>query len=363
MKNEKIAVVQRNTILERFAENKLLYYDLSLQHGVTFIVPQFGARLLGPFLPNSVDPLYWINPAFHDSQAFRNLLQTDWNMGGDRFWIAPEIQFLTRDRFDYWGTGFVPTQMDPGNWQVNKHTDDLLTFHSSFTLDAYNLAYGKKELEVEISVKPTADPLRHLLDYSSLISETLFAGYEQTFMLCEKKNDEILSASWNLIQLNPGGLLYIPTTHKAETTDYMEPIDEHYQQSYPHSVRLRITGDRRFKVGFKASQTFGRMAYLNDLDLERSYLIVRHFSNHPSAEYPEEPPETPGRRGDSIFVYNDDGEYGGFGEMECHGRTLGGKSGISTITDHYSLWMYIGKRDHLKMIMLLLLGVDIEGKT
>jgi hypothetical protein len=101
------------------------------------------------------------------------------------------------------------------------------------------------------------------------------------------------------------------------------------------------------------------MGYFNHLDDDRAYLVVRNYFNNPSAYYAEEPDHSLGCRGHSIHVYNDGGDFGGFGEMECNLQTIGGPTGRSTSTDQLLLWLYVGAEDKVKKIALHLLGIEI----
>jgi len=70
-----------------------------------------------------------------------------------------------------------------------------------------------------------------------------------------------MSEVWDLIQLNPGGEILLPVSPCVEYTDYYEPIDEDFHTVNPHDVRLKITGDRRYKVRYKATHLFGRWVW------------------------------------------------------------------------------------------------------
>jgi hypothetical protein len=168
-----------------------------------------------------------------------------------------------------------------------------------------------------------------------------------------------MSEAWSLVQLNPGGELLIPASPRLELTDYFQPVDEGLQTVYPNHVRLKITGDRQYKVGYKAAHVYGRLAYFNKIDDDQAYLIVRNFFNNPSAPYAEEPPLIPGRRGHSIHVYNDDGKSGGFGEMECNAQTIGGATDRSSSTDQMILWLYAGAAEKVKKLVPHLIGVEL----
>jgi hypothetical protein len=201
--------------------------------------------------------------------------------------------------------------------------------------------------------------LRHLRDHRALVEGLIYAGYQQTVTLSESANDDIMSAAWNLIQVQPGGEVFIPASPLLEVTDYMQAIDSSLQAVHGNYVRVRITGRRQFKVGYKAAHVNGRFGYLNHLDDGREYLLVRCFFSHPSSAYPEEPPDMPGRRGDAIHLYNDDGGFGGFGELECQGQTIGGPTGTSASTDPFVLWLYVGPEPKLRLIASHLLGIAL----
>ena len=347
-------------VVARLEENDLPYGVLTLQNDVAIVISQRGGHIFGPYLSTNGEAIFWTPAAFASRDEFRAFLGSgDWNVGGDRMWIAPEIQYHVPDRSDFWGTVFWPEQVDPGTYQLEQLDAGQWRLSQDMVLEAYNLASGQKELRLERLIRQVEDPLRNVTGYSGLLDGVLFAGYEQVVTLSEQKRDDIVSEAWSLIQLNPGGHLVIPCTPRVEYTDYYQPIDESLQTIYPGYVRLKITGDRQYKVGYKAAHVFGRLAYHNHLDDGRSYLMVRNFFNNPSAPYAEEPDHTPGRRGHSIHVYNDDGNAGGFGELECNAQTIGGDTGRSSSTDQMVLWLYVGPPGRIQEIGLQLLGIEL----
>jgi len=355
--NNKITYRQ---VLSRLEENNLFHGPLTLHNGVTIIISQRGGRIFGPFLSPDSESIFWMNGVFAHSDSFREFLNSgDWNLGGERIWIGPEIQYNIQNRNDFWGTYNLPKQIDPGTYTLDQPRSGQWRLRQKMILDAYNLASGRKELHLERLVNKVEDPLRNLSDYQGLMDGVIFAGWEQTIFLSESKRDHIMSQAWNLVQLNPGGILLIPSSPKVEVTNYFEPIDEELQTIHDNYVALKITGNRQYKVGYKAAHVFGRLAYLNHLDDGRAYLIVRNFYNDPSGLYLEEPPDRPGWRGDSIYVYNDDGGFGGFGELECLGQAIGGITGRSSSTDRMALWLYVGDADKVKRIALHLLGIAL----
>jgi hypothetical protein len=351
--------VKRAQIIARLEEHQIPFTELPLQNGVTLLISQLGGRVYGPFLTPESESLYWVPPIFKDAAAFTSHLAEGWNFGGERFWIIPEIQYLVRDRWDYFGSLFIPRAMDPGMWKLEKVSQDRWRLSQDLTLEAYNLASGQKSLHIEATIAPAPNPLRHLSAQAELMAGVTYAGYEETVLLCEIARDDILSAVWNLVMLNPGGELFIPCTPRAEATCYKGDLDPRVLELNRHYARLQITGDQMYKAGFKAAHTFGRMAYMQRREDGDSYLLVRSFSTHPSSEYPEEPPDMPGRRGDAILVYNDDGGFGDMGEMECSGQTIGGSTGRSEGIDSLALYLFTGPVDRLQAILVEMLGIEL----
>jgi len=347
-------------IVDCLKEQNLSYGVLTLQNDTSIIISEYGGRIFGPFLSPESESTFWINQALAHPDSFEAFLKSgDWNLGGERIWIAPEIQYNVHDRTDFWNTYDLPKQVDPGQYALSQPKPNQWQLVQDINLKTYNLTDGQKGLHVEKMIHQVEDPLRHLGNYETLIEGLTFAGYEQVVSLSETESDDILTESWNSIQLNPGGSLLIPAAPGVEYSDYYAPIDEDYQTLNPNHICLKISGDRQYKVGYKAAQVFGRLAYYNHLEDGRAYLIARNFFNNPSAPYAEEPAALPGRRGHSIHVYNDDGGFGGFGELEVNGQTIGGDTGRSSSADQFVLWLYVGAAEKVKQLIPHLLGVSV----
>ena len=349
----------REQIIARLDENDLDYATLPLQDGASLVISRRGGRIFGPFLSDEGESALWVNEAFGQADAFADFLASGaWNLGGSRIWIAPEIQYGVRDRQAFEETLFWPEQVDPGTYELTRPKADRVQLAQDMTLRAYNLASGEKELRLDRLIRPADNPLRNTSDFQATMAGVTYAGYQQTVTLSESKSDEVMSEAWCLTQLNPGGELIIPASPAVEFVDYLDPVGS-LQTLGANHVRLQITGDRQYKVGYKAAHVFGRLGYVGHLDDGRAFLLVRTFFNDPSLPYVEEPAHLPGHRGQSIHVYNDDGNLGGFGEMECNGRTIGGKTGRRSSTDAFALWFYAGTEKAVKGIALQLLGVEI----
>jgi len=342
--------------------NGLRYAMLPVSDSAQMLIVERGGRLFGPFRQTSDPGLFWSSPALASPAALETFIHSGhWNLGGERLWISPEIQYLVADRTDFWGTVAVPPAMDPGTWTLDVFEPGRVRLNQELTLAAYNLASGHKALTVERVLRAAPDPLASSRHYAQLLSDVAYSGYEQVVTLSDATTDAITSQVWNLVQLRAGGQILVPCTPKLEITDYNEPIDDAHCAQNEHWTSFRITGVRRYKVGLRAAQTFGRMGYFHPGDGTRAYLIVRNFFNNPSSLYSEEPAHLPGSHGDSIHIYNDGGMFGGFGELEIQGQTIGGATHRTSVTDQQLLWIYEGPPARLAEIAAHLLGISPDS--
>lgn len=330
---------------------------MALQNGMRVLLTQRGARVLGLFPTPDAENLLWTNSALDDAAHLRDFITGGgWNLGGERCWIAPEIQYNVRDRNDFFGTLATPPAIDPGHYEMTVQANAVY-YEQEIALEAYNIASGEKRLRVSRAVRPVPNPLP-----DAVMDGAHYGGYEQTATLTELNATPIMSEIWNLVQLNAGGTLLIPVIGDAQYSEYFgsPPDDAKYAQG--NHLRIAITGERQFKVGYKSVCISGRMGYWNRLADGREYLLVRCFFNNPSSIYAEEPPDKPGVTGHSVHVYNDGGEFGGarrFGEMECSGQTIGGRSGKTSSTDTFVMWAYTGTSAAIRRIAGMLLGVAL----
>ncbi len=348
-------------VVARFEENNLDYVVLPLQGEAVIVISKYGGRILGPFPSKSEGSIYWINPVFADKDGFKQMIETkDLMIGGERIWIAPEIQYNIPDRSDFLGSYLVPEQLDPGNYQMKLTQEGQCTLTQAMVLKAYNIASGEKELRLERTITKAANPIRFLGKQDELMQDVAFIGYEHQIDLSESKSDDIMSEAWDLVQLNSGGRILIPSSQHLEYTDYFEPMPEdHYVRKAGHS-EFKISGKQQYKVGLKAAHVSGRPSYFNQLPDGRAYLVICNFYINPSSVYAEEPPDVQGAKGNSVHIYNDDGSFGGFGELECNGQTIGGSTGKSSTSDQLVFWLYIGAEEKVKQITHHLLGISLQ---
>ena len=344
----------------------LPYGVLALEDEVRLVLTERGGRLMGPFLPDGTS-VAWINPMLADAGSLGRFLESgDWNMGGDRIWIAPEVQYLATDRDRFNETCVIPEQMDPGSWTLARVDPDAgrWTLRQRASLEAYSLARGRKTVDVVRQVTPVPNPLRSLHGAGSLMAGVRYAGWEQAVALAETVADDIVSETWNVLQVRPGSTMLIPCSPRIEISEiggYRDPVPEAAKTVRGNHLRIGVTGDRQWKVGLRSAHLTGRLGCLVRPGSAEPCLLVRSFDNNPSALYAEESFDQPGNKGNSVHVYHDDGELGSFGELECNGQAIGGPTGRSTSTDTFTTWLFAGPAGSLREIAAHLLGIDMQA--
>ena len=85
--------------------------------GSRLLLLPYGARVLGLFAPSSDESFFWTHPALATAASAEALFQShDWhNTGGDRTWLAPEVDVFFPN-FPATAVWHVPPQLDPGNY-------------------------------------------------------------------------------------------------------------------------------------------------------------------------------------------------------------------------------------------------------
>ena len=332
---------------------------LDLAEGYRLVIVERGGHALGPFDANGRSVL-WLNPTAWESAHSMSRFVGDgqWNIGGERLWLAPEIRFTIRDRADIWGTYVLPSDMDPGRYQLEA-AGKTASLTAEAALRYYNPADGDLHVRIERHYRASPNPLRHLQQFAELSDGVVYTGFTHnaTLTLLTGSDESALVESWTLTQLVPDGTVVVPCAAGVEYEDYYEPIDGEHLRVTPQAALLALTGRRRYKVGLRSTHLTGRVGFFKRLPGGRAELVVRNFFNDPSSEYVEEPAAKPGCRGLSVHVYNDGGVFGGFGELECNGRTIGGAAGRKG-ADDFGFWFFTGEEEGILAIAGVLLGAD-----
>lgn len=323
---------------------------LPLSDGFSLIITQRGGRVFGPFW-NEGESLTWINPALASTESFDAFRRAgQWNLGGERLWIAPEIQYNIKDRADFWGSHHVPPQMDPADYSLEPGVSEII-LKAEMHLPAYNLSTGTAHLSVDRMVRGDARP-------HGLPPGVNAAGYRQEIVLREAQPGAPVSQSWLLTQLNPGGQLIIPCEPGAKGIRYFGDPTSDALRPREGAFRISLTGQRQYKMGYAAEAMAGRLGYLNALPDGQAYFLFREYLIHPQGLYAEEVPDQPGVNGHAVHVYNDGGQFGCNGEMEVSAPAHP-YSDTSHIMDTFIMQVYRGPLLAIQSIAEEALGLKL----
>jgi hypothetical protein len=127
----------------------------------------------------------------------------DWCIGGDRVWLAPEVQFNIPDRL-HWDSGgayVLPKAVDPGEYRLGNPGDGAVSLEQTVSLQLHNLASGTKKVRVCRTVRAARDPLRSFTAYAEVSGS---AGLLLPWTI-EETTDDIIDRTLNI---NVKGILY-----------------------------------------------------------------------------------------------------------------------------------------------------------
>ncbi len=241
---------------------------------------------------------------------------TDWNIGGDRLWIAPErdwhwIDISTFDLDKY----KVAEAIDPGSWTLEGQQGNSLTVTQSFAVQHRRRSrhvHGKIERQftfnemLDRTIPGLQDPVGWItVDTLALEGGTPGQGINL----------------WRILQVPVGGRVYVASS-----------TPDHYRLHFgddsglvhigPRGLQAEITGDQMYKIGIGQQDVADLIAYARPLSRDAWLVTARWFQVPADAVYLDTPLDQPGTLGDVVQIFNDNGVFGGFGELEVHGPGL-----------------------------------------
>jgi len=330
--------------------------------GTRLLILPYGGRILGVFAPGSEENFLWTNSVLNSVESARAYYASDdWqNSGGDRTWLAPEVDFFfpkfpNIDIAGYW----QPRSLDPGNYELTK-TVHGVKLTNRFAVDAFRS--GKRvELEITKSVAAAPNPLRY--DGQLPIGAVEYAGHTLVTSLKIHDADPAhapLVGLWSLTQMPHQGELFIPTYSKSKPRIYFGLVDAPSDELVisDHLVRFKMRAAGEHKIGIRAAATTGRIGYIYPTGNQHA-LIVRNFFVNPSGEYADVPWTEPEDRGYSTQACSVNSRWGMFSEMEYHVPAIGGSTGLHSIEDRSQLWAFRGSRADVEKIARTLLSNEI----
>lgn len=312
MQMDQLNKLSKGELLTLLSKKKISYYQLSSSERESIlVVPAFGGRLLGAFFDSQ--NLLWVNKVSFEG----------WNKGGHRTWYAPEWtqkSIYILNGLESWQ---VPSQMDPGNYQVTEYWPDrLIAMKNDFNVETYDhthyhLSFTRKiTLETQEEYEDSFLILKNIpnLRYISLLFEHCLTN--KTMVTIFEK-----IGLWSILAVIPPGDVIVPL---AETTgqiyyDYYEPLSMERMKISKDCLSVFVDGEKRYKVGFPPDKTRGKIGYVPRIEEKYSYLILKSFPNLINGKYVDKPKDDLRSSGDVIQVYNHfEGKELAFAELESH---------------------------------------------
>ena len=352
--NDLIAVMQKHTPVVILGDS---------EGTVLAITPEYGGKIIAMSVNGVTGKnLIWTNPKIKTPEFWRGE-QLDWNIGGARTWIAPEADFYL-DKNQNW---FIPETMDPGNYQLDQQEDNFVACSNEF------FTTNVKDQQYHLKITRTIE----LLDTPpEFVDDDLqYVGMEFTHELTNLSDKTIgkdveFIGLWSLIQLDTAGTMIIPIkkdpAHDNITVRDYGPTN--FNTVPPERIAfgenwisVKIDGKFRCKLGFAPWAARNGIAYLSyQKNSDQGILYLKQFDVDPEGHYLDHPWEKPYSYGDAIQMYNDDGRFGGFCEIECHGpaKVLEPNESLGhTVT----FSVIIGELERLKKIAAGQMGVNMDG--
>lgn len=318
-----------------------------------------GGRVLGLFGSCSTDNFFWTNPALQNvDSASEFFASSAWqNSGGDRTWLAPEVDlFFPRfpDVSFYW----QPRQLDPGNYRVHRSSETLI-LKNRLTI-TLSRTQKTTELEITKSVRPALNPLRYSSVYE--MPGVDYAGYSLTTSLefATSAIDRSLQVGiWNLLQMPIGGEMSVATYSSCAPTVYMGTVDPNSLEISDRVTRFKMCGAGVKKLGFRAVCSTGRVGYCYSIGQQYA-LVIRNFFVDPSGDYVDAPKHQPLSTGDAIQACSVDSALGQFSELEYHVPAIGNSSDRMRCEDVSQVWAFRGPLSQIQTISRKLLLADVR---
>ncbi len=323
------------------------------------ITPELGARILGVSFAGANDEnLMWVDKTLMDG-SYWTTTPRFWNAGGFRTWIAPEDLFYL-DKDDNW---FVPAALDPVTYELVSKRENGADFTMDADLDTRDGRLYKLTFKRSLSLleEPPAE-------VAVLSNDVEYVGVVTKHSLVNRGNEVIgedlpYVCLWALLQIEPSGTTLVPLKDGADPEtayrEYFNPLGERLVVQ-DNIISVKIDGKYRSKIGIRPEAAKNGVVFLRDHGDGTGVLYALLFPVDPDGIYVDKPWGTDSDYGDAIELYNDDGNMGGFNEIECHGPAQKLANGESQ-SHESTLHIFGGKVDTLKKIAGTLLDTDISN--
>jgi len=302
------------------------------------LVLPFGGRILG-LAPDHRTNTLWTHAALQTESGARHFSDAAlWlNFGGDRAWIAPEVETNFRYPRNAEPVYEVPKSIDPGQYRVNAQDAHAVRLSAAMTV-----RFNRRQAEVRLLMERTVTCLPE--SPLAVPADVQFAGYwlQSTLSAAGPIPDGIRPGLWHILQVPGRGKIVVPVRPDAQPRTF---IGTPACELAGRRLTCNVVTSKSFKFSIRADDCLGFMLYINTIKRPAT-LVARRFAVHDRAGYADEPYDDPADIGHVQQVYVDDGALGGFGEMEYHTPALASQ-GPATLTDTSETWGFTGSAEHL----------------
>jgi hypothetical protein len=280
-----------------------------------------GGRILGLFAPGSDENFIWANPELEDAKTAAAVYAGDgWhNSGGDRTWLAPELDIFFPDYPDV-SRHWEPPQIDSDDFEIVQKGGGLAL------VKRLTLALARPKQEVVLRLTKTvysaANPLRG--EQGVALHGVQYAGYtlHTAFEILHSTGDGGFPLGiWNLIQLPHGGDMLVATHFKTQPRVFFGSIPPENLIVTDHLVKFGCNFEGENKIAVRAAALTGRAGYLWQSGHAWS-LVIRNFSVNPSGDYVDCPARDEEDLGYGFEAVSVDSALGKFCELEYHAPAI-----------------------------------------
>ena len=330
--------------------------------GRLLVLPEHG-RLIGLYPAEGDTNFLWTNPALNSPDSSRLYSsRSGWsNPGGDRTWLAPELDLFIGDPCRPFETYAVPSALDPGNWKLVSATGAEVVLENRTRL---RMLRAGQDVGVRIvkTYTPAINPLRGSpADGAGL----QYAGYTltTTLELDPLRGKPVRLGLWNLLQLPQPGTMLIPT--RVPTRPHVvfgTPAAGELTEASGHVRWNMAPPGPDAKIGIKAKSLTGRAGHMRATEIPGIQdLVVREFSVGDERDYVDalwEPPYETGWAFQACCVRNG-GER--FNELEYHAPAATAAAGKNISRDTSRAWAFRGQSVAVAAVARWLLGDGVNA--
>lgn len=219
-----------------------------------------------------------------------------WNLGGDRLWLGPERDwFWAGEARDDLSQHLVPPEIDPGPWDVVHDRPD-----------GVDLVLGATLVN-----RDTGSPTSVLVErHITVLADTRYVAEYETETVLQVQSGHPVDL-WSIVQVPLGGRLEIGVTGQFSFRDHLpSPTDPTRFTVLDGVAAIDLAGEHMSKFGLTSSVAAGLLRYTLP-----GLVIERRIDVRPGGDYRDGPYQL---TGDVIQVFEDDGHYGGYAELEHH---------------------------------------------